>query len=66
MKPWNQRRAHLGYFDTLLKVLRFENEVEYKWVLRMTPQDFDKLLELVKEYIKKGYTKFRDAIPTCI
>ena len=66
MKPWLQRRAHLGYFDTLLKVLRFENEVEYKWVLRMTPQDFDKLLGLVKEYIKKGNTKFRDAIPTCI
>lgn len=58
MKPWLQRRAHLGYFDTLSDELRFEDEVEYKWVLTMTPQDFDKLFGLLKEYIKKGNTKF--------
>ena len=30
VKPWLQRRSYLGYFDTLLKELRSEDEAEYK------------------------------------
>ena len=66
MKNWLQRRSYLGCFDTLLKELRSEDEAEYKRFLRMTPQIFDELLELVEEDITKENTRFRDAIPASI
>ena len=66
VKPWLQRRSYLGCFDTLLKELRSKDEAEYKRFLRMTPQIFDELLELVEEDITKENTRFRDAIPTSI
>ena len=66
MKPWLQRRSYLGCFETLLKELRPEDEAECKRFLRMTPQIFDELLELVEEDITKENTRFRDAIPASI
>ena len=66
VKNWLQRRSYLGCFDTLLKELWSEDEAEYKHFLRMTPQIFDKLLELVEEDITKENTRFRDAIPASI
>ena len=63
VKPWLQRRSYLGCFDTLLKELRSEDKAEYKCFLRMTPQIFDELLELVEEAITKENARFRDAIP---
>ena len=53
----------MGCFDTPLKELRSEDEAEYKRFLRMTPQTFDELLELVEEDITKENTRFRDANP---
>ena len=66
VKNWLQRRSYLGCFDTLLKELWSEDEAEYKRFLRMTPQIFDELLELVEEDITKENTRFRDAIPASI
>ena len=53
IKPWLRRRINLGLYEKQVQELRFEDESEYKKLLRMTPQDFDEILKLVK-----GATKF--------
>ena len=40
VKPWLQRRINLGFYETLVQELRFEDESEYKRLLRMTPVGF--------------------------
>ena len=60
------RRTNLGVYDTLLQELRSEDEGEYRKFLRMTPENFDELLELIKADISKYDTNMRDSIPANI
>ena len=53
----------VGFYETLVQGLRFEDESEYKKLVRMTPQDFNKNLGLIKEYITKTKKNMRDSIP---
>ena len=39
--------------ETVVQKLRFEDESEYKKLLRMTPQDFDEILGLIQDGIPK-------------
>ena len=48
VKPWLNRRNELGVYNTLLRELRMEDESEYKKFPRMTPENFDDLLNLIE------------------
>ena len=63
MKPWLNRRNELGVYNTLLRELRMEDEGEYKRFLRMIPENFDDLLNLIECDIKKKSTIMRNPIP---
>ena len=41
VKPWLRRREERGVNNTLLQELCLEEEMEYKTVLRMSPETFD-------------------------
>lgn len=63
VKPWIARRKDLGFSATFLSETRIEDPKTYRNFLRMSPEKFDELLELVRPYITKSDTFFRDAIP---
>ena len=48
VKPWLRRRINLGFYKTLVQELRFLDESEYKKTPRVTPQNFDEILGLIK------------------
>ena len=66
LKPWLGRRTNLGLYEMLVQELRFEDEPGYKKLLRMTPQDFDKILGFIQDDITKTNTNMHDSIPTNI
>ncbi|CAC5416262.1 unnamed protein product [Mytilus coruscus] len=61
-KPWLTRRADLGVCQTLLKELSNEDSDSFRNFLRVSPQQFAYLLDMVKDSIKKSSTNMR----TCI
>ena len=63
VKPWLQKRRELGVCDTLLLELRFREEQKYKKFLRMTSDNFDEILSLIENDIRKQDTTLREAIP---
>ena len=63
VKPSLGRRINLGLYETLVQELRFEDESEYKKLLRMTPQDFQEILGLIQDDITKAKTNMRDSVP---
>ena len=63
VKSWLQRRAQLGAYDSLLNEFLLEEEKEYRKYLRISPETFDELLELVSADIKKQGTVMRSSIP---
>ena len=56
------RIINLGLYEMLVQELRFEDESEYKKLLRMTPLNFDEILGLIQEDITKTNTNMRDSI----
>lgn len=66
MKEWFKRRDKLGFGETLFRELREEDENCYKNFVRMTPEDFDFLLEKVTPFIQKRDTNYRKAISPTI
>ena len=48
VKDWLTKRNELGFERTLLREFRSENEDEYRKFLRMTAENFDELLDLIK------------------
>ena len=54
MEPCLEQRNRLGGYDTLLSELRLEEEEEYKNSLKIVPDYFDELFELVKDDITKN------------
>ena len=47
VKPWLRRRINLGVYETLVQELRPVDELEYKRILGITPQNFDEFLGLI-------------------
>ena len=39
VKPWLRRRINLGFYETFVQELRFDDESEHKSLLHMTPKD---------------------------
>lgn len=62
VRGWLGRRDTHGASALLLRELATEDIQEYQVCLRMTPVDFEKLLELVTPKIKREDTLMRDAI----
>ncbi|VDI12296.1 Hypothetical predicted protein [Mytilus galloprovincialis] len=62
IKPWLTRRADLGVCQTLLKELSNEDSDSFRNFLRVSPQQFAYLLDMVKDSITKCSTNMR----TCI
>ena len=63
VKSWFKRRQSLGVYETLLAELQLEDECNYKSYLRMTSENFEKIFQLIKVYIRKENTKMSEPIP---
>lgn len=63
VKPWLQRRDSHGFYSQLLSELRLEEVNIYKNYLRMTPDNFDEVLTLIKADVTKNDTIMRESIP---
>ena len=66
VKDWLTKRNELGFERTLLREFRSENEDEYRRFLRMTAENFDELLDLIKIDIQGDDTTLREAIPASL
>jgi hypothetical protein len=63
VRDWIGRRDSRGASTVLLKEFAAEDVNEYKICLRMTPEKFDALLDMVAPKIERQNTQMRDAIP---
>ena len=55
VKPWLQRRPLLGQYDTLMRELMREAHGDFKRFLRMSPEMFLELVQMISPRItKKG------------
>ena len=63
LKPWLQRRNTHGFYSQLLSELRLEAVKIYKNYLRMTPENFNEILVLIRDDITKKDTPMREPIP---
>ena len=62
MKPWLKRRKNLEFYETLLAELLLEEEHNYNILLRMTSEDFEEIIQLIKDDIPKENTKLKELI----
>lgn len=63
VRDWIAKREKYGASSTLLKELKDEDTAAYRILLRMDVVQFDNLLQMVYELIKKEDTQMRMAIP---
>lgn len=63
VRDWIARREKYGASSTLIKELKDEDTAAYRNLLRMDVVQFDNLLQMVYELIKKEDTQMRMAIP---
>lgn len=63
VRDWIARREKYGASSTLIKELKEEDTAAYRNLLRMDVDQFDSLLQMVYELIKKEDTQMRMAIP---
>lgn len=63
VRDWIARRDKFGASAHLFKELADEDIMEFKMCLRMSPENFQILLDLVTPKIEKQDTQMRDAIP---
>lgn len=64
VKKWVGRRELYGASSNLLKELRDEDPQAYRNILRIDGYQFDALLLMVDQRVRKRDTKMRMAIPT--
>ena len=57
-----KRRKNLRVYETLLAELRLEDEYNYKNYLRMSFENFEEIIQLIKDDIIKKKTKMKDSI----
>jgi hypothetical protein len=65
-RKWLARRSTHGGSALLLKELYTEDPAEYHACLRMSPECFDTLHDLIANAIQRSDTLMRDAIPSRI
>ena len=63
VKPWLLKRDQLGFYDNLLQEFRLEDAELYKNYLRMSVDNFNEILTLVKDDLTKQNTHLRESIP---
>ena len=66
VKPWLGRRINLAFYEMLVQELRFEDKLEYKKLLQITPHNSDKILGFIQDDIAKTNTNMGDLIPANI
>ena len=59
MKPWLKRRKNVQFYETLLTELLLEEEHNYNILLQMTSENFEEIIQLIKDDIPKEDTKLR-------
>ena len=59
MKPWLKRRKNVQFYETLLAELLLEEEHNYNILLWMTSENFEEIIQLIKDNIPKEDTKLR-------
>lgn len=64
VRNWISKRDTYGASNILLRQLKDEDPVAYRNVLRISSEQFNSLLQMVEETIRKKNTKMRMAIPT--
>ena len=62
VKPCLQRRQSRGFYDQLVSELQIKDEDIYKNYLRMKPEHFDEILDIIRNDISKQNTHLRDSI----
>ena len=65
VKPWLQRRKSRGFYDQLVSELRIEEEDIYKNYLRMKPEHFDEILDIIRNDISKQNTHLYTRFNSC-
>lgn len=63
VREWIQRRNTHGASALLLSELAMEDTKEYMSFLRLTPDNFNTLLDLISSKISKNDTQMRDSLP---
>lgn len=63
VREWISKRESRGVSALLLKELYLEDPKEFRLCLRLTPQKFESLLEMISPFIHKCNKVLRDAIP---
>jgi hypothetical protein len=63
-KKWLLKRPYLGIDNTLLRELRCESAEDYRRYLRIDPQTFDMLHELIRNTTERKDTNLRQSIST--
>jgi hypothetical protein len=63
VRPWIGRRMDYGFFETLMQELANEDRPGYKNFIRMYPDLFNELVNLVSPLITRKNTNMRQAIP---
>ena len=61
-KTWMLRRETHGVFENLVRELSLEDEPLYRSYMRMSPQSFKAILQVVGPQIRKQNTRLRAAI----
>ena len=62
VRAWLIRRPLQGHYDNLMRELNREDRDEYVQFLRVTPEFFMELLEVIGPFIQKNHTNFRLAL----
>ena len=63
VREWISKRESRGVSALRLKKLYLEDPKGFRLCLRLTPQKFESLLEMISPFIQKCNTVLRDAIP---
>lgn len=66
VREWIRRQNELGSSANLIRELAREDPEEYRMCLKMTPNNFETILNLITPSIQKKDTLLRDAIPARI
>ena len=62
VKAWLKRRKNLELYGTLLAELQLEEEYNYNILLHLTSENFEQILQLIKDDIPNKKTKLRELI----
>ena len=60
--PWLQKRPNFGAYPTLMQEFKLDDHNEYEQFLRLSPQLFEELLEMLNPLLKKEDTEMRESL----